>query len=182
MLANAGIPITVAPSDVDEYLAQKAFGPNRTASEIAIKLACAKAMDVSLKYPSRIVLGSDQTLGLDGITLAKAQNRAEARDRLSQLSGRQHHLYSAFCFVRDGEVIHSDVQMAQISVRTLSEEFLDAYLDLSGNDVLASVAVYEVEALGMQMIEKIEGDWFTVQGLPLKEVIAFLRHQRFLLS
>lgn len=182
MLENAGIPVTVIPSDVDEPLLQKKFEASATPSEIAVKLAHAKALDVSLKYPSWIVLGSDQTLDLAGITLAKVESRIKARDRLSQLSGRQHHLHSAFCFVHNGEVIHSGVQTATISMRTLTEEFMDAYLDMTGNSVLTSVAVYEIEALGMQMIEKMEGDWFTMQGLPLPAVIAFLQHQQLLLS
>lgn len=182
MLTNAGIPITVIPSGVDEPLLQKELGPYATASQIALELAGAKARDVSSKHTSQLVLGSDQTLDLDGITLTKAGSRAKAKERLVQLSGRHHHLYSAFCFVRDEKVVHSGVRMAKIRMRTLSEEFIDAYLDVSGEDILASVAVYEVEALGMQMIQKIEGDWFTVQGLPLTEVIAFLQRQRLLLS
>ena len=161
---------------------QKEFGASATASEVAIKLARAKAMDISLKHPPQIVLGSDQTLEFAGRALAKVESRVEARDRLIQMSGRQHQLHSAFCFARDGEVVHSGVQTATISMRTLSEDFIDVYLDTSGNSVLESVAVYEVEALGIQMIEKIEGDWFTVQGLPLRAVIAFLQHQRLLLS
>lgn len=182
MLKSAGIPITVVPSNVDEPLLQKEFGASVTASEVAIKLARAKAMDISLKHPPQIVLGSDQTLEFVGRALAKVESRVEARDRLIQMSGRQHQLHSAFCFARDGEVVHSGVQTATISMRTLSEDFIDVYLDTSGNSVLESVAVYEVEALGIQMIEKIEGDWFTVQGLPLRAVIAFLQHQRLLLS
>ena len=182
MLTNAGIPIDVIPSDVDEPLLQKGIGPHATASEIALRLASAKAIYVSAKHPSRLVLGSDQTLDLDGMTLAKADSRAEAKERLGHLSGRQHHLYSAFSLVRGGEVLHSGVHMAMISMRTLSESFIGVYLDMNGDNVLASVAVYEVEAMGMQMIEKFEGDWFTIQGLPLTPVIAFLQHQRFLLS
>ncbi len=182
MLTKAGIPIDVIPSDVDELFLQKGFGPHATATEIALWLASAKAADVSAKHPSRLVLGSDQTLDLDGMTLAKADSRAQAKERLCHLSGRQHHLYSAFSFVRGGEVLHSGVQMALISMRTLSESFIDVYLDMNGDNVIASVAVYEVEAMGMQMIEKFEGDWFTIQGLPLTPVIAFLQHQRLLLS
>ncbi|MDP2356537.1 MAG: nucleoside triphosphate pyrophosphatase [Beijerinckiaceae bacterium] len=182
MLTNAGIPIDVIPSDVDEPFLQQGFGPNITASEIAVNLANAKAADVSYKHPSRLVLGSDQTLELDGMPLAKAESRAEAKERLALLSGRQHHLYSAFSFVRSGEVLHSGVHMASISMRTLGEKFIDAYLDMIGDSVLASVAVYEVEGMGAQMIQRIEGDWFTIQGLPLTPVIAFLQHQRFLLT
>ncbi len=181
MLVNAGIPVSVVASNVDEPLLQEQFGQSSTAPELAKLLANAKAEDVASRYPSRLVLGSDQTLELDGKTLFKAASGAEAKDRLRLFSGRHHHLHSAFCFVCDGDVVFSGVASAKISIRSLSDAFIDTYLDMNGGDVLTSVAVYEIEALGIQMIESIDGDWFTIQGLPLTPVMGFLQRRGLLL-
>lgn len=182
MLLKAGIPVTVVSSCVDEPLLQKQHGDNLKAPDLAALLAAAKAHEVGSRYPSRFVLGADQTLELNGRTFSKVSSRAEAKERLRLLSGRYHHLHSAFCVVQEGMVLLSGVASATIGVRPLSDAFIETYLDLNGEDVLTSVAVYQIEAVGLQLIESIDGDWFTIQGLPLAPVITFLQRRGLLLS
>jgi septum formation protein len=181
MLMNAGVPIDIVPADIDERgLEEKLHGFNPAA--VALFLAEAKAAHVSEKTPDRLVLGSDQTLELNGAAVAKAGNLSEAKKRLQELSGRKHALHSAYCFARDGIVLRSGVKSAELTMRQLSDAFIDAYLDLTGPAVLDCVGVYEIEGAGITLFEAIHGEWFTILGLPLKEVIDFLQNEGFLLK
>lgn len=144
-------------------------------------LANAKAIAVSKRMPNRLVLGSDQTLDIDGVSCAKVNGLTEAKERLRMLSGRMHTLHSAYCFMRDGAILRSGASRARLTMRSISDNFIDAYLQAGGPGMLDSVGVYEIEGLGVQMFDRIDGDWFVVQGLPLTEVVAFLRDEGLLL-
>jgi septum formation protein len=181
MLASAGVEIEVVPAEIDERAIEAERGAGLEPADVALMLAQAKALAVSAKLPDRLVLGSDQTLEMGGALCAKVSDRAAASARLRLMSGRAHALHSAYCFVRGGLVLHSGAGRAELWAREMSEAFIDAYLDASLPGVLGSVAVYEIEGLGVQMFERVKGDWFTILGLPLMDVIAFLRQQGWLL-
>jgi septum formation protein len=182
MLERAGIRVETAYPHVDERSEEQAFGINISPRLIAMNLAKLKAFDVAKRKPDRIVLGSDQTLELDGTTHSKAQSMGEARARLLSMSGRTHELHSAYTLACNNEIVASGIRTAKITVRSLNAEFIDAYLEACGESVLGSVACYRVEELGAQLLENIEGDWFTVLGLPLMDVLSDLRNSRHLLS
>ena len=182
MLTNAGIEIDVIPADVDERNIQAELGLSLDPRGLASLLSETKALNVSDRCRGRLVLGADQTLELDGACFAKAADRADAIHHLKRLSGRTHRLHSAFCLARDGEVVNAGVASAELTMRVLTDDFISAYLDAAGPDVLASVGVYQLEGLGIQLFESIEGDWFTILGLPLQKVISFLRADGLLRS
>jgi septum formation protein len=181
MLVRAGIPIEVVHPAVDERGLQREAGSDTSPEKIALMLASAKALAVANTMAGRLVLGSDQILDLDGNICNKVADRVSARKRLQMLSGRMHKLHSAYSFARDGVVVRSGVVSARLSIRTLSDDFIENYLDERGPEVLDSVAVYEIEGLGVQMFDSIDGDWFTIQGLPLNVVMTFLRDEGCLL-
>ena len=180
MLERAGIPVVAVPSQIDERREEKAFESDVSPRLSATKLAKLKALDVAARRPDRLVLGSDQTLEMNRTTHSKALNLDEARTRLVQMSGRTHYLHSAYSLVCNKEIIATGAKTAKIVIRSLSAEFIDAYLEDCGQSVLGSVACYRVEELGAQLIESIEGDWFTVLGMPLFDVLADLRRNRYL--
>ena len=181
MLRSVGIPVEVISSQIDERSAQQTLGIHATSREIGLHLAKLKAADVASRFPDRIVLGSDQTLEMAGTTFAKAVTLAEAKTRLLQMAGRTHELHSAYAIMWNAIIIASGVRTAKIALRPFSEDFLKAYLEASSQSVLGSVACYQVEGLGAQLIENIEGDWFTILGLPLWDVLADLRNHEHLL-
>ena len=182
MLTAAGVPVDVAPAAIDEHLIQAEQAPRTPAAGLASILSEAKAKDVSTNFADRLVLGCDQTLEFDGNTFFKAESRAEARIRLNEMAGRTHRLHSGYCFVRNGRVENSGVRSAELKMRTLSPSFIDSYLDAAGDHVLGSVGLYELESFGAQLFDWVQGDWFTILGLPLLEVLAHLRASKILLE
>jgi septum formation protein len=138
-------------------------------------LARQKALVVAGLRPARLVLGADQVLALDAKLFTKPADRAAARTQLRALSGRTHELHSAIAFVRDGAVVFEHVGTARLTMRSFSDRFLDAYLDAIGSAATASVGAYQIEGPGLQLFERIEGDYFTVLGLPLLAALDFLR-------
>lgn len=173
ILANVGIPFSVRISDVDERAIEGSFvGPP---PELARELAVAKARAVSLLCPQSLVLGGDQVLALDDTILHKAASRDDAIDKLRRLGGRSHSLHSAIAVVRNGKTEFSTVATATVTMASLSTSALVAYCDAAGDDILASVGSYEIEGLGANLIEKIDGDFFTVVGLPLLPLLAWGR-------
>lgn len=181
ILNNAGIPVDAIPSDVDERRLEAESSGLRPA-QLASKLAVAKAESVSNQVPGRLVLGADQTLELEGMAFAKAENRKAAADRLKLLSGRKHKLHSAYCFARDGRAVHAGSASADLAMRRLTADFVEAYLDAAGPEVLDSVGVYQLEGIGAQLFESIDGDWFTILGLPLLPVLVYLRSEGSMLE
>lgn len=179
LLANAGLTFEVKPAAIDERSIQQSSGLT-VASEIAARLAYEKALYVSLRSPSRYVVGADQTLECDGRLFDKPVGRAGAVEHLRALSGRIYTLHAGVAIVCDGRSLFEDVSVARMTMRELSEETIEAYLDAVGDAVTASVGAYQLEGLGVHLFSQIEGDHFTILGLPLLPVLAFLRGQGLL--
>ncbi|MCE1235331.1 MAG: Maf family protein [Hyphomicrobiales bacterium] len=183
LLAGAGLAFEGVPSEVDERAVEAPLlAAGADAIAIALHLAEAKALDVAARRSDALVLGCDQTLGLDGERFVKPENRAAARDQLSRLRGRVHELHSALALVEDGRVVWRDVVTARMTMRDFSEAFLDDYCARVGDAVLASVGCYQLEGLGVTLFEAIEGDYFTILGLPLLPLLAELRRRGHLIS
>jgi septum formation protein len=159
--------------EVDEKSVQSSAGddPRR----IARLLAEAKAVSASTRRPKSLVVGADQTLEIDGRMLAKATDRAEVKRHLMLLSGKAHQLHSAFAIARDGVRLTGQLRTARLTMRALDEKTIDWYLDQVGEAALASVGGYQVEGLGIRLFDRIEGDYFTVLGLPMIALLAELR-------
>jgi septum formation protein len=181
LLAAAGIPVEVRAADLDER-AIEAGASGSEPDAIAALLAREKALSVSQSHPERIVLGADQVLALDRKGFAKPPDRAAARAQLRALSGRVHALHSAVACAQSGDVIFEHVSVARLTMRMLSDQFLNAYLDAAGDAATESVGAYQLEGLGSQLFERIEGDYFAILGLPLLEVLHFLRRRGSLLA
>jgi septum formation protein len=176
LLAAAGVPVETCPADLDER-GLEAKADLQTAGAVAVLLAREKAIAAAKLRPGRLTLGADQMLALGAERFAKPADRPAARARLRALRGRSHELHSAIVFVQDGKVLYEYVGVARMMMRAFSDEFLESYLDAIGQDVTTIVGVYQIEGLGMQLFDRIEGDYFTVLGLPLMEALAFLRHR-----
>jgi septum formation protein len=181
LLEAAGVPIELHPADIDERGMEADAGP-ATPAAVAALLARAKASVVAAKRPGRLVVGADQTLALGTERLAKPADRAAARAQLSALSGRTHELHSAIAFVQDATVQFEFVGSARLTMRPLSDRLLDRYLDAVGNAATTSVGAYQIEGPGIQLFEKVDGDYFTVLGLPLLAALDFLRRRGCLIS
>ena len=127
--------------------------------------------------PGRLVLGADQTLALGAKRFSKPVDRAAARSQLATLWGRTHELHSAIAFVQDATVLFEHVETARLTMRAFSDSFLDLYLETAGTAATASVGAYQIEGLGIQLFERIDGDYFTILGLPLLQALEFLRQR-----
>lgn len=174
MLEGAGAPFTIHVADVDED-AVKAVHDPADAAGLAVELARVKALAVSRHDAEAWVLGADQTLAFDGGLVSKARSMDEARARLSVMRGRTHHLHSGAALARNGQIVWSGVDTATMRVRDFSDAFLDDYLSAEGEGLLASVGAYRLEGMGSQLFEAVEGDYFTVLGMPLWPVLDELR-------
>jgi septum formation protein len=180
MLAAAGVHFTVQPADVDEPAIRahmRAVDANVDPKKIAATLAAAKAEDVSGKIGGSLIIGADQVLALGDELLSKAPSIDAARKALRKLRGRTHELHSAVAFAENGKITWAHVATARLTMRDFSDVFLDDYLLRAGDQVRQSVGAYELESLGVQLFDKIEGDYFTVLGLPLMPVLAELRER-----
>ncbi|WP_029417544.1 Maf family protein [Brevundimonas bacteroides] len=174
MLAGAGVPFEAEDAGVDEPAIKAASGSDDPVA-LAVELARAKALAVSQRRPGAWVLGSDQTLAFDGGLISKAPNLYAARDRLKLMRGREHQLHSGAALAKDSVVVWSGVDTVRMRMRDFSDAFLDAYLAAEGEPVLASVGAYRLEGMGSQLFDRVEGDYFTVLGMPLWSVLAELR-------
>ena len=179
LLANADISFEAVPADIDERSVQNNSGLSAP-GEIAGLLAREKACFVSSKNPSRYVIGADQTLALGNRLFSKPAGRAQAADQLRLLAGHTHELHSAVAVARDGNILFSDVSLARLTMRALSGAQIRAYLDEAGEAVTSSVGAYQLEGQGVHLFERIEGDHFTILGLPLLPLLAFLRGEGLL--
>jgi len=180
VLAAAGVPFTVEAADVDEPAIRRKLlagvAPVRP-QQIAEALARAKAEDVSRRHRDALVIGGDQVLALGTELLTKAKDEAAARATLMKLKGRMHELHSAVALAADGKVLWAHTGTARLKMRDFSDAFLDEYLTRAGDRIGQSVGAYELEGLGVQLFETIEGDYFTILGLPLLPLLAELRAQ-----
>lgn len=177
LLRNAGIAFEAIPAAIDERAVQQTSGLS-SPGEIAALLAEKKALAVSSRRPDRYVVGADQTLALDGRLFSKPADRAQAAEQISALAGHTHDLHSAVAVARDGKTLFADVAVARMTMRPLDSEAVAAYLDAAGEAVTTSVGAYQLEGLGVHLFERIEGDHFTILGLPLLSLLGFLRDQR----
>ena len=176
LMENAGLAFRAEAAAIDERAAEAGLAAgNPTPEAIAEALAIEKAKDVAGRNPGALVIGSDQTLSLEGRVFHKPADMAEAKGHLQAMSGRTHSLNCGIALVRDGEMLWHHVAVARLTMRPLSEEFIDRHLARVGTRVLASVGAYQLEGEGVQLFERIEGDYFTVLGLPLLPLLAKLR-------
>lgn len=178
LLHGAGLTFDVVPSRIDEVAVASGLGASRdeiAGEDLAEILARAKAEDVSERSTGALVIGGDQVLSLADHQLDKPMTVDDVRDQLLQLRGRTHELASAVVLARDGETVWTHVEVARVTLRTFSMKALGTYLAMAGESVIGSVGGYQLEGPGIQLIERIEGDYFTVLGLPLLPLIAELR-------
>ncbi|MGJ4880367.1 MULTISPECIES: Maf family protein [unclassified Bradyrhizobium] len=179
LLANAGLACEALPADIDERAVQAEAGLVAP-YEIALHLANAKAAAVSANRPNSYVVGADQTLALGERMFNKPAGRQHAMQQLLALGGRTHALHSAIAVVRNGEVLFSHVAVAWMTMRALTETEIAAYLDAAGETVTSSVGAYQLEGLGVHLFDRIDGDHFTILGLPLLPLLAYFREAKLL--
>lgn len=178
MLRAAGLDITVDPADVDEPEIEAACRQDGMATpEVAQALAAAKAALVASRHPGTLVIGADQMLDLDGVNLRKPDDPAGAARTLQRLAGRDHTLVSAVVLARDGDLIWRHHASARLTMRPLDDAAIADYLARAGDRVLTSVGAYQLEGLGAQLFDRIEGDYFTILGLPLLALLGELRRR-----
>jgi septum formation protein len=175
LLSAAGVTFEAVAPGVDEDAAKAALlGEGLSPRDIADALAELKAVRVS-RRPGALVIGADQTLDLDGRLMDKAASLDEARERLQALRGRVHKLHAGVVVARDGQPIWREVQSATLRMRAFSDAFLDRYLERQGQAVLSSVGCYHLEGEGVQLFDRIDGDYFAILGLPLLGLLDLLR-------
>jgi septum formation protein len=179
VLAGAAIPVEIHPADIDERAIEARAG-TASPGEIAVMLARAKAGAVAGKLPGRLVLGADQTLALGDRLFAKPADLGAARAQLKSLRGRTHALHSAVVLMRDGALVFEHCETARLTMRDFSDGFLESYIASAGLAVTASVGGYQVEGTGIQLFERIDGDHFTILGLPLLRLLQYLRQEGWL--
>jgi len=183
LLTAAGIAFTADPADLDEdaLMADLRAG-GADAAGVASEMAGQKALAVSRRHPGRIVLGGDSVIAFDGEYLSKCASLEGAKSLLRRLSGRTHLLVSAAALARDGALLWTHASPCRMTMRELSPQFLEEYLLREGEAILSSVGCYHFEGRGAQLFDKVEGDYFSVLGLPLLEVLAALRKEGALAS
>ncbi len=177
LLTAAGVDFIKAPADIDETALMPAGGD---AGAAALALAGLKALSVSEHRPGALVLGADSILDFAGERISKSPDVMAAKALLKRLSGKTHRIVSAAILVRDGKVQWRHVGEGTLTMRRLGEAFLDAYLAAEAPAILASVGCYHLEGRGAQLFDRIEGDYFSILGLPLLPVLAALREQGLL--
>ena len=179
LLENAGIAFQAKAADIDERAIEGELERQGSSpEEVALILAEAKARNVGQAFPDDIIIGSDQTMSLGARVYHKPRDMNEARDHLLSLSGQVHQLNSGIVLTRGNDILWKHVSSAQMSVRVLRPEFIDAYLARVGKKALSSVGAYQLEGEGIQLFDKIDGDYFTILGLPMLPLLAKLRDLR----
>lgn len=176
LMENAGLKFSAEAARIDErFIEAPLEEAGESPDRVALFLARAKAFDVAGRFPGALVIGSDQTLSLGSRVYHKPKDLAEAANHLRSFSGRTHQLNSAIALVRDDKVLWEHVSHARLSVRVLSEAYITRYLDRVGKRVLSSVGAYQLEGEGIHLFEVIEGDYFTILGLPMLPLLDQLR-------
>lgn len=175
LLEAAGIPVDARPAHLDERAIEQ--GVTGGPGDVALTLAREKARTVAAMSSNAIVVGCDQTLALGSKRFSKPADRAAARAQLMEMRGKPHELHSAVAVCRNGAVTFGHVAVARLTMRTFSEDFLERYLDEAGANVTASVGAYQLERTGIHLFEKIDGNHFTILGLPLPPLLENLRQE-----
>lgn len=179
LLSNAGIAVETVPADIDERAIQQNSGL-KDPGKIAALLAGEKAKFVSSKHPDRYVVGADQTLALGERLFSKPVDRAAAASQIGALAGQTHELHSGVSITKDGVSLFSHVSVARMTMRPLTQSEVAAYIEEAGDAVTASVGAYQLERTGVHLFERIDGDHFTILGLPLLPLLGFLRSRNLL--
>jgi septum formation protein len=178
LLTNAGIPFKADPAEIDERAAeQPLLEAGAPPEDLAAALALAKASSVSERRPGDLVVGADQVLALDGERFVKPVDMDAARRQLLRLSGKTHALHSAVAAVRSGEIVWQHTETALMTMRQLPPAFIGRYLAATGPEALESVGAYQLEGRGVQLFERIDGEFFAILGLPLLPLLKFLRQE-----
>ncbi|ODN72130.1 Maf-like protein [Methylobrevis pamukkalensis] len=181
LLTQAGLIFERRAPDVDERTIEATLeGTGAGPDDVAQVLADVKASEVSRLHPEALVIGADQTLSLDGVRFHKPADLAAARQQLLDLSGRIHTLSSAVACARGGEVVWRHVSQAHLTMRPFGPAFVRHYLSIVGERALTSVGAYQLEGMGIQLFEEIDGDYFTILGLPLLPLLGRLREEGIL--
>jgi nucleoside triphosphate pyrophosphatase len=182
MLTNAGVVFDIEPPQVDEAaLKQALVADNVPPHDIADALAEMKARATSKAFPEALVIGADQILVQKGVVFSKAKDKAEASKVLQALSDNQHQLISAAVLYKNGQPVWRGFEVATLTVRPLSVDFINGYLDQLGDDAYWSVGCYQIEGLGAQLFTKLDGNHFTVLGLPLLPLLDYFRRAGYLM-
>jgi nucleoside triphosphate pyrophosphatase len=175
LLSNAGLRFAVEPSGIDEEEVTLSLkGEKAGAQDIATTLAEMKAVRVSSRHPQALVIGADSTLACEGRLFDKPATLADARRQILSLAGKTHELCSSVVVARNGARLWHHAERGLLTMRPMSDRFVDAYLARAGQAVCASVGAYQLEGLGVHLFSRIEGDYFTVLGLPLLPLLSFL--------
>lgn len=176
LMENAGLRFTAIAADIDERLIEGPLAASGASPEaVALVLAKAKAKHVSERNPNSLVIGSDQTLSLGDRVFHKPADTAEAEKHLQALSGKTHRLNSAIAIARNGDIIWEHLSHASLTMRELDPEFIHRHIGRVGDRALGSVGAYQLEGEGIQLFSAIEGDYFTILGLPMLPLLAQLR-------
>ncbi len=174
LLRTAGVAFVTQLSNIDEIAATTKV-QHLDARSLCLHLAQLKAEAVSKLRPQHLIVGADQVLELEGKVFDKATTLKEAFEQLTQLQGHMHQLHSAAVTVVDGKTTFKTIQTVALQMRKLSPGQISSYLDKTGQEVLGAVGCYQIESLGIQLFDKIEGDYFTILGLPLLPLLQHLR-------
>ncbi|WP_026380539.1 Maf family protein [Afifella pfennigii] len=178
LLGATGLTFDVLRAELDEEAAAAPLEEsNASPADIAAALAMAKALTVSEQYPEALVIAADQTLECEGELLRKADDMGEARRQLLRLSGRTHFLHAALACAEAGQIVFEAQESAALALRQLSPEEVGRYLAFAGEEVLSSVGLYQFEGPGIRLMQRVDGDYFTILGLPLMPLLAFLRER-----
>ena len=174
LLASAGLDFTIEPSGIDEEEVTRSLGSRAAPQELASTLAEMKAVKVSGRHPDAMVVGADSVLACNGRLFDKPPTLEAARRQLQALRGQTHELFSSVVVARGGQRLWHWSERARLTMRQMNDGFIDTYLGRAGGDVLSSVGAYQLEGLGAHLFTRVDGDYFTILGLPLLPLLSFL--------
>ncbi|MBL4907078.1 MAG: Maf family protein [Sneathiella sp.] len=183
LLRNAGLNFEIAPASVDEEEMKHSMqAAGASAAETAVALAELKAIRISRHFPDHYIIGADQMLECGSLWFDKPIDKEHARAHLTTLRGKTHKLQNAVCVVKTSAVIWHHVNEARMNMRKFSDDFLDQYMEMAGDDILLSVGAYQLEGVGAQLFNKVDGDFFSILGLPLLPLLDFLRGHKVVVA